>query len=211
MRKRAYEQALIYYDSSFVSRPSSIWGRDSRERRDALRRMLALQNANEKIKTDTVETTQKRFFDSEFQIAELFLFKLSEVDSAIQRLNDIIVKADDSIQVLRASYARAFIYDEFKHDPDQAEILYKEIIEKYPNTEYAKQAQVNLGMRVTVKTNEDLAYERFLKAESLWLAAENIPLEKMAKLILLIDKHLQHMRLFIKTIQKRNQVYKPYL
>ncbi len=45
------------------------------------------------------------------------------------------------------------------------EILYKEIIEKYPNTEYAKQAQVNLGMRVTVKTNEDLAYERFLKAE----------------------------------------------
>lgn len=181
VRKRAYEQALIYYDSSFVSRPSSIWGRDSRERRDALRRMLALQNANEKIKTDTVETTQKRFFDSEFQIAELFLFKLSEVDSAIQRLNDIIVKADDSIQVLRASYARAFIYDEFKNDPDQAEILYKEIIEKYPNTEYAKQAQVNLGMRVTVKTNEDLAYERFLKAESLWLAAENIPLEKMAE------------------------------
>lgn len=181
VRKRAYEQALVYYDSSFVSKPNSTWGQDSRERRDALRRMLALNNANEKIKSDTAKTVQKRFFDSEFQIAELFLFKLSEVDSAIQRLDAIIEKSDDSTRVLRASYARAFIYDEFKNDPDQAETLYKEIIEKYPSTEYAKQAQVNLGMRVTVKTEEDHAYERFLKAESLWFAAESIPLEQMAQ------------------------------
>ena len=103
------------------------------------------------------------------------------MDSAIQRLDAIIEKSDDSTRVLRASYARAFIYDEFKNDPDQAETLYKEIIEKYPSTEYAKQAQVNLGMRVTVKTEEDHAYERFLKAESLWFAAESIPLEQMAQ------------------------------
>lgn len=181
VRRRAYEQALVYYDSSFVSKPNSTWGQDSRERRDALRRMLALNNANEKIKSDTAEVVQKRFFDSEFQIAELFLFKLSEVDSAIQRLDAIIEKSDDSTRVLRASYARAFIYDEFKNDPNQAETLYKEIIEKYPSTEYAKQAQVNLGMRVSIKTEEDHAYERFLKAESLWFAAESIPLEQIAQ------------------------------
>lgn len=180
-RKRNYDQALIYYDSSFVSRPNSSWGRDSRERRDALRRMLALQQTNEKIKSDTTAVAKKKFFDSEFQIAELFLFKLSEVDSAIQRLDDIIESSDDSIRTLRALYARAFIFDEFKNEPDKAEAQYKEIIEKYPNTDYAKQAQVNLGMKVTAKTNEDYAYERFLKAESLWFAAEAVPLEKIAE------------------------------
>lgn len=180
-RKHNYEQALDYYDSSFVCRPGSTWGHDSRERRDALKRMLALQKTNMKIALDTAPAVQKKFFDAEFQIAELFLFKLDEVDSAIYRLDAIIEKSDDTTRTLRASYARAFIFDEFKNDPEKAEALYKEIIEKYPNTEYAKQAQVNLGMKVTVKTNEDLAYERYLKAESLWVAAESIPLDQMEK------------------------------
>jgi len=80
---------------------------------------------------------------------------------------------------MRATYARAFIYDEFKKDPEKSEALYKEIIAKYPSSEYAKQAQVNLGMRITVKTRDDLAHERFLKAESLWIAAQAIPLDQM--------------------------------
>ena len=119
------------------------------------------------------------FFGTEFQIAELFLFKLSEVDSAIARLSGIIENSDDSVKVLRASYARAFIYDEFKGDPDSAEELYKEIIEKYPNTEYAKQAQVNLGMKVTVKTPDDEARDIYMRAESLWTVASEMPLDQM--------------------------------
>ena len=88
---------------------------------------------------------------------------------------------DDTARVMRATYARAFIYDEFKGDEDKAEELYKEIIEKYPNTEYAKQAQANLGMRVTAQTPEDKAKERFLHAESLWTLASEIPLDQMER------------------------------
>ena len=175
-----YEQAIVYYDSSFISRTISEYGRKSRELRDALKRLLALRKLNDDdLKKDDIPNV-KNFFSNEFQIAELFLFKLSEVDSAVKRLDAIIEKdSADTAKVMRATYARAFIYDEFKGDEDKAEELYKEIIEKYPNTEYAKQAQANLGMRVTAKTPEDLAKERYLHAESLWTVASEIPLDQM--------------------------------
>lgn len=174
-----YERAIVYYDSSFLSRSISQYGQDSRERRDALKRLLALRDKNDEDRKKDSIPDMNSFFGSEFQIAELFLFKLSEVDSAITRLTTIIEESNDSVRVLRATYAKAFIYDEFMHDPDSAEELYKEIIEKYPNTEYAKQAQANLGMRVTLKTREDEAKERYLAAESLWTIASEMPLDQM--------------------------------
>ena len=173
-----YEQAMVYYDSSFISRSISEWAKISRERRDALRRLLALRTRNDDLKKDSIPNMDS-FFGTEFQIAELFLFKLSEVDSAIARLSGIIESSDDSAKVLRASYARAFIYDEFKGDPDTAEEYYKEVIEKFPNTEYAKQAQINLGMKVSVKTPDDEARDMYMRAESLWTIASEMPLDKM--------------------------------
>lgn len=173
-----YEQAIVFYDSSFISRSISDYAIKSRERRDALIRLLALRKQNDKVREDSIPNV-KHFFANEFQIAELFLFKLSETDSALKRLDDIVENSSDSVRVLRAAYARAFIVDEFKNDPDAAEELYKQIIEKYPNTEYAKQAQANLGMRVTIKTREDLSKERYMHAESLWTVASEMPVDQM--------------------------------
>ena len=173
-----YDKAVIYYDSSFISRSISKWGQESRERRDALKRLIAMRNKNDNDRKDSIPNVDN-FFKSEFLIAELFLFKLSEVDSAITRLDNVIKDSGDSLKTLRATYAKAFIYDEYMHDPDAAEEIYKEIIEKYPDTEYAKQAQTNLGMRVTLKTREDLAKEKYMEAESLWTIASEMPLDQM--------------------------------
>ena len=173
-----YDKAVIYYDSSFISRSISKWGQESRDRRDALKRLIAMRNKNDSERKDSIPNVDN-FFKSEFLIAELFLFKLSEVDSAIARLDNVIKDSGDSLKTLRATYAKAFIYDEYMHDPDAAEEIYKEIIEKYPDTEYAKQAQVNLGMRVTLKTREDLAKEKYMEAESLWTIAAEMPLDQM--------------------------------
>ena len=176
-KAKNYEQALAFYDSSYNARPPSKWGKESKERAEALKNLLLLQSNNNAM--DSVQRKDKPFFDNEFMIAELFLFKLSEVDSAIVRLDGIISDSDDSLKVLRATYARAFIYDEFVNDKEKAEELYTELIEKYPDSDYAKQAQINMGEPVTLKTKEDLAKERFMKAESLWLYANEIPLESM--------------------------------
>lgn len=173
---KMYELALAYYDSGFTARPPSKWGADCKMRFDALQRLMTLQANNDGM--DSLQRTQKPFFDNEFQIAELFLFKLSEVDSAVARLTNIIEESkEDSTRMLKAMYARAFICDEFLHDPEQAEEYYNEIIEMFPESDFAKQAQANMGQVVTLKTREDIAHERYLAAESLWLAAEELPPE----------------------------------
>ena len=179
-KKMDYELAMAYYDSSYIARSISEYARKSRERRNALRNLISMRDRNQELleSKDSIPD-MKSFYKTEFMIAELFLLKLSEADSAIARLTNVIENSNDSASVMRASYARAFVYDEFLHDPDTAEEMYKEIIEKFPNTDYAKQAQTNLGMRVTMKTREDEARDRYMIAESLWTVASEMPVTKM--------------------------------
>ena len=89
-----YDKAVVYYDSSFISRTISKWGQESRERRDALKRLIAMRNQNDKERKDSIPNVDN-FFKSEFLIAELFLFKLDEVDSAITRLDNVIKESGE--------------------------------------------------------------------------------------------------------------------
>jgi outer membrane protein assembly factor BamD (BamD/ComL family) len=169
-----YPKAILLYDSSYQSKPASSWGRESYSRKVALSRLLALK--------DTVAALQKEdkpFFPQEFQIAELFLFKLSETDSALALLAKMDSTLEDPVLKARAAYTRAFIYDEFKQDTSNAYHLYRNIIENFPQTNYAKQAQANMGLQVSIKTKEDLARDFFLKAEEAWINAQKIPVENI--------------------------------
>ena len=173
-RNRNYSNAILHYDSSYQSKSSCEWGNESYNRRVALLKLLALK--------DTITEFQKQekpFFPQEFQIAELFLLKLSETDSALALLSKLDSTLEDPALKARATYTRAFIHDEFKQDTANAYPLYRAIIENYPQTNYAKQSQANMGLQVSAKTREDLARESFLKAEETWLAAQKIPLENI--------------------------------
>jgi len=173
-KNRNYPNAISHYDSSYQSKYSSKWGIESYSRKIALLKLLDLK--------DTVVERQKQekpFFSQEFQIAELFLLKLSETDSALALLAKLDSVLTDSALKARAAYTRAFIYDEFKQDTANSFPLYRAIIENYPRTGYAKQAQANMGLQVSVKTREDLAHEAFLKAEETLFNAKKIPQEKI--------------------------------
>lgn len=179
--RKNYKTAILHYDSSWACWPSSEWGRKSKVRRDALSDLIKLQ---EKRGPETVPGAKPK---EDFQIAELFLFKLAEVDSAIRILDRIVAsQADsnainpDSTVLQRAHYARAFIFDEFKSDTLKADSLYRDIIQRFPGSTFAKQAQANLGLRVTVKTWEDQAHDAFLRAESLWFAIDSISADSIA-------------------------------
>jgi len=167
----SYPEAIEFYNSSFQSKPASYWGRESYSRKTALSRLLALKDTVAKL-----QKTDKPFFPQEFLIAELFLLKLSETDSALILLAKMDSTLKDPALRARAAYTRAFIYDEFKHDTSNAYPLYRAIIENFPQTSYAKQAQANMGLQVTIKTADDFAREAFLKAEEAWLNA-SIPVE----------------------------------
>jgi len=169
-----YPEAILQYDSSFQSRPASEWGRESSIRKTALAKLLSLKDT-----IAVLEKQEKPFFPQEFQVAELFLLKLSEPDSALALLAKMDTTLTDSNLKVRAAYTRAFIYDEFKNDTSNAYPIYRNIIKDYSNTDYAKQAQKNMGLQVSLKTKEDLARDAFLKAETAWLTALNIPVENI--------------------------------
>lgn len=154
------KKAKEYYDSAAAAGTQFEYGALAADRSQALGRLAELRKP--------ADTTAKEVHYRDFMIAELFLFRLDNVDSALGRLDRIVLDPRmDSGHTMRAAYARAFIQDEFKKSKERGDSLYRYVLEKYPNTEYAKQAERNMGLKPSVLTDEDMAHKLFLEAEAL--------------------------------------------
>lgn len=152
-----YPNAVLRYDSAVTASPKTPYGIKSLAKVNSLKQLVAWQDNRSKGKVSATEN---------FKIAELFLFDLNQTDSALVILDSIIAQSTTRPELqVRAAYARAFITDEFKDDPKRTEELYQYVIDKFPNSQYAQQAQRNLGLEVTIQTNEDKARALFVKAE----------------------------------------------
>lgn len=153
------KQAKLFFDSAAAAGSLFEYGALAAERSSALARLAELRKPT--------DTTAKETHYRDFMIAELFLFRLETVDSALGHLDRIVKDPrQDSSHTMRAAYARAFIQEEFKQSKPVSDSLYRFVLEKYPNTEYAKQAERNLGLKPTVQTEEDKAHKLFLDAEA---------------------------------------------
>lgn len=153
------KQAKVYFDSAAAAGADFEYAKLARERSEALGRLADLRK--------TTDTAAAGSHYRDFMIAELFLFRLDAVDSALSHLDSIVDDPrEDSVHSMRAAYARAFIQEEFKENKAVGDSLYRYVLEKYPNTEYARQAERNLGLKPTVETREDKAHRLFLEAEA---------------------------------------------
>ena len=154
------KEAKVYFDSAAAAGSQFEYAILALERSRALFQLVELRKSK-----DT--TTQANHY-REFMIAELFLFRLDNVDSALKHLDRIVEDPkQDSSHSMRAAYARAFIQGEFNHAKPVGDSLYQIVMQKYPRTEYAKQAERNLGLKPAVQTDEDEAHKLFLEAEAL--------------------------------------------
>ena len=152
--------AKAFFDSASVAGSSFEYGILAAERSAALGRLADLRKPADSSAQDS--------HYRDFMMAELFLFRLETVDSALGHLDRIVEDPrQNSTHTMRAAYARAFIQDEFKQDKSVSDSLYRYVLEKYPNTEYAKQSERNLGLKPTVQTEEDNAHRLFLEAEAI--------------------------------------------
>lgn len=110
-----------------------------------------------------------------FLIAELFHFRIPKPDSAHLFLNRIVADTlEDSVYTRRAIYALAWLEEERYHNKTRADSLYRVLLARYPATEWAKQAEKNLGLPSTVLTTDDRAHLQFLEAERRRLAGEDL-------------------------------------
>ncbi len=152
------KQAKVFFDSAAAAGSTYEYAIKAAERSSALARLAELRHP--------ADTTARDAHYRDFMIAELFLFKLETVDSALNHLDRIVADPrQDSGLSMRAAYARAFIQDEFKGAKPMSDSLYRYVLEKYPRTEFAKQAERNLGLKPSVQTREDEGHKAFLAAE----------------------------------------------
>ena len=159
-----YDRAISDYDSAVVQ-ANCEWERLARERRNTLQRI-------ERQREISLDTAKPRNWAEEFQIAELFLFKLDRADSALARLDSIAADTLPDAKIRqRALYAKGFIVANVLEDTARANEIWRQVVEQWPNTDYAKQAQRILGLPVTAVTSDDSAHAAFLAAESLLTAA----------------------------------------
>jgi tetratricopeptide (TPR) repeat protein len=201
-----YPTAIAYYDSCKTSHKFTKWSRQAEDRIQSLQQLMTYNT-----RKGSKSQRQKPTLQDDFMIAELFLFRLDEPDSALVKLDSIIINVQsqlrndqasivsdsatsvpDSGLFVRALYAKAFIFDEFKQEDLVSDSLYRYIIRVFPNTDHAKQAQKILGEPVTVQTKEDLAYQLFLQAEQSMQQVQLVPSDSIAMVDSLFAVALTH-------------------
>lgn len=135
------------------------WSDSSRVLASALQQLLAsLKKNNKKLSNK-----------EELALAELFANELSEPDSAISRLQNLLNSLDTNFKA-RALYNIAFLLENALSNQDSSEIIYRQVIQNYPNTIYAEQAQKNIGDSVSTQNMNTILEENYLKIESLWVS-----------------------------------------
>lgn len=102
-------------------------------------------------------------FNSYYELAELFLYDLKQVDSSEHYLKLILDNFKDSEKASRTLYTLATIYAN-NNEPDKANELYKEIITQYPNTIFANESRKLLGI-TTIELEEETVKELYKDAE----------------------------------------------
>ena len=87
-----------------------------------------------------------------YRRAERYLFEDNDVYSALTLYNSIMEKFPHSAYVAKCLFAKAWIDENILHHEDSTTIMaYQEVIEKYPDSKYAEEAKIKLGLAKRVE------------------------------------------------------------
>jgi TolA-binding protein len=166
------DSARVYFDSASAAGRSFEFGLLGEQKAIALGRIRDLRFRD----STGADSLQGPFRD--FTLAEVFLFDLQRPDSARVHWNRLVASPrEDSVYSRRAFLALAWLESQPETpggSRERADSLYQAVLARYPGTEWAKQAEQNLGLPPTVQTNDDKAHLLFLEAERRRFADENV-------------------------------------
>jgi tetratricopeptide (TPR) repeat protein len=179
LRRIDVREALRVYLIGARVGGSSYWGLRAKALADALGDL-------EKLRERRIADSTRA--DWNFDLAELYLLRLDNRDSAVVAYRRIL--ADTSakrLQRARADYALAWIEDNESRDSagsrdasgtsrvSKGENTWLSVVGEFPGTEFAKQAQRNAGVPVTTVTAEDSAEGQYRHDEILWMDQSDVP------------------------------------
>jgi tetratricopeptide (TPR) repeat protein len=171
--RTSYELALIYQELGLYDKAAAAFEEASKQAGvpKASLRLWALNRLKE-LRTPDAEGHISA--EARFSIAELFRFELEAPDSAYYFYMEL---ADDTAAAPirpRSLLAAAFVARHQQDNVPRSDSLYNVVIAEYDGTDYARRAQIEMDVEVTVVTARELAEREFRDAESL---LENDPVE----------------------------------
>ena len=129
--------------------------------------------------------------NNRYHLAEFYLLKVENYDSAAHYYREFLETYEDSILTPKAIYSLIYIYRSPSHsDPQKVDSLEQVLIERYPNSVFAREILKSKGLLKEEKkelTPEEAAYQLFLKAEELYFSGEYQQALRLYKQIADID------------------------
>jgi tetratricopeptide (TPR) repeat protein len=168
--RASYELALIYHEQGKLDLAEAELEKASKLGvamlgNRAAARFAALKRLRELRKPDS---TGKVPAAARYSAAEIFRFELEAPDSAYNSYMELSADtAVDSTYRPRSMLAAAFVARHDLNNAAGADSLLKVVISEYGGTEYARRAQLELNVEVTVVTRREMAERDFRAAEAL--------------------------------------------
>ena len=170
-------KAQEHFEEARKERPTSDAGVLARERLRDLGDLEKFRKAAEKEGSKGLE--------ARLSMAELYLFRLQEPDSALAMYTLVLEAADTTEYGPKALFAIALVYADSLADPDRARETFEQVIHDHPTTSYAFAARERIGIQ---RTDDALAEARFVEAEV--LAREGVdPAETLSILRQITDEY----------------------
>jgi TolA-binding protein len=135
------ELAIAYYDSSISRAPGSDYGMRAKKMADVLRRIDALLKE--------IEDKDR----AQFLLAEIYFVDFKDPEKAIGAYQKVHREFPQSKWAPKALYAQLWIAHNIIENDSLVNVLAEDLINRYPNSEYAKSAKNLLGER-DIESNE---------------------------------------------------------
>ncbi|MBN2029746.1 tetratricopeptide repeat protein [bacterium] len=136
--------------------------------RDRMEDYVQRMAENPELKSFLVEETDKNLF----LLGELYLFRFSKPDMAIDQYHLILNQFPESAYAPQALYNLCFIMNDVYLDTAKADSCFRELIERYPETTFANIVRAHLGFE-SIVTREDSIQHIFTLAENSLLIENN--------------------------------------
>jgi TolA-binding protein len=162
--------AKSYYDAAVQADRATEWGRD------------ALQRSSDIGKLDTyartvldTAATQEQIDDAaytQYQLSELYWFKLNKPDTAILEMQYLVDSFANSYHAPKAMVALSGMYREYREDAASADSIAREMLRRYPHSDFVPEA---LGVLGLIGSAADTGYAElyFTKGEDFLIDEEN--------------------------------------
>jgi TonB family protein len=160
------ETAKAMYDSSKSSFRGSEVYQTAAERSANIGK---LSQYRELVTSEDLEAAAQ----SQYHLAELFLFELSNPDTAMTEFKTLIDSFPESDYAAKAHLARGYIFEKLYDQPDSAENEYRTVMENFASTDFIEDAA--LALQIDLDTTDiDYPGRRYKNAETLLFDEQNV-------------------------------------